>query len=275
MVAISTLSRNRTANSFNYLRRNMKYPASIAKPLLVMFLTLFFIMSGCGPDGGGVNTTGSTDASGSTSVDNTAADEPGATGVTGLDATEASHLTFMREEEKLARDVYLTLANLYPDQQAFSQIGTRSEQTHTDTMRDKLDQFDLPDPNPNTNELPASIGVFTGEEWGWYFTEKFALLTTKGAVSELDALYVGALIEELDMYDIVICPQVMVDRGYASPCGLEYTDERSLQTAYSALVSGSESHLRAFVEQIEAFIGAGNYVAQYITQAEVDTIFGR
>ena len=27
-----------------------------------------------------------------------------------LDAVEASHLTFMREEEKLARDVYLTLA---------------------------------------------------------------------------------------------------------------------------------------------------------------------
>lgn len=193
----------------------------------------------------------------------------------GLDATEASHLTFMREEEKLARDVYLTLADLYPDQQVFSRIATRSEQTHTDTMRDKLDQFNLPDPNPDTNNLPSSLGVFTGDEWGWYFMEKYALLTSRGKISELDALYVGAFIEELDMKDIAVCPQIMIDRGFSSPCGLAYTDERSLQTAYSALISGSESHLRAYVGQIEAVIGVGNYVAQYLTQAEVDAILGR
>ena len=94
----------------------------------------------------------------------------------------------MREEEKLARDVYLTLADLYPDQRVFSRIATRAEQTHTDTMRDKLDQFNLPDPNPRTNKLPSIIGKFTGDEWGWYFKEKFALLTAKGEVSELEAL---------------------------------------------------------------------------------------
>lgn len=192
-----------------------------------------------------------------------------------LDTTEASHLTFMREEEKLARDVYLTLASLYPDQQVFNRIATRSEQTHTDTMRDKLDQFNLPDPNPETNNLPSSIGEFTGNEWGWYFMEKFALLTAKGEISELDALYVGALIEELDMHDIAICPQVMVDRGFSSPCGLAYTDKRALKTAYSALINGSESHLRAYVGQIEAVIGTGNYKAQHLSQVEVDAILGR
>ena len=194
---------------------------------------------------------------------------------TALDAAEASHLTFMREEEKLARDVYLTLAELYPNQRVFSRIATRSEQTHADTMRDKLDQFNLPDPNPDTNNLPDSLGVFTGNEWGWHFTENFLSLTAKGAISELDALYVGALIEELDMHDIAVCPQVMVDRGFSSPCGLEYTDEDALKTAYSALISGSESHLRAYVGQIEAVIGVGNYEAQYLTQAEVDAILGR
>ncbi len=194
---------------------------------------------------------------------------------TGLDATEASHLTFMREEEKLARDVYLTLADLYPDQRVFSRIATRAEQTHTDTMRDKLDQFNLPDPNPRTNKLPSSIGKFTGDEWGWYFKEKFALLTAKGEGSELEALYVAAFIEELDMHDIAICPQVMIDHGYSSPCGLAYTDEGALQTAYSALISGSQSHLRAYVGQIEAVIGVGNYTAQYLTQEEVDAILGR
>jgi hypothetical protein len=41
------------------------------------------------------------------------------------------------------------------------------------------------------------------------------------------------------------------------------------------LVDGSENHLRAYVGQIEAVIGVGNYVAQYLTQEQVDTILGR
>jgi hypothetical protein len=201
---------------------------------------------------------------------------PNSTGTSSaLDVVEASHLTFMREEEKLARDVYLTLASMYPNQGVFNTIATASEQTHTDTMRDKLAQFGLPDPNPDTNNLPDSIGVFLGLEWGWYFTEKFGDLTSMARASELAALYVGAFIEELDMHDIAVCPQVMVDAGYPEPCGLEYTDESVLINAYSSLIDGSENHLRAFVGQIEAVIGDGNYVAQYLTQAEVDAILGR
>jgi hypothetical protein len=254
----------------------MKYSHIFTRPLIIILLTLSFFITGCSSeDTGGVTDTATTDADVPTSVDDTALDDLSAAEVDGLDTTEASHLTFMREEEKLARDVYLTLAELYPGQKIFNQIATRAEQTHTDTMRDKLDQFNLPDPNPNTNNLPSSLGVFTGDEWGWYFKEKFELLTAKGEVSELDALYVGAFIEELDMYDIAVCPQVMIDRGFSSPCGLEYTDERALQTAYSSLMSGSESHLRAYVGQIEAIIGTGNYEAQYLTQAEVDEILGR
>lgn len=258
----------------------MKYPHRFTKSLLLLLLTLPFMNISCNSEGtdGEASITSAdatTDTGGPTPVEDTAQDIISAEEVSGLDATEASHLTFMREEEKLARDVYLTLAELYPAQQVFSRIATRSEQTHTDTMRDKLDQFNLPDPNPDTNNLPSSLGVFTGNEWGWYFTEKFTLLTAKGKESELAALYVGALIEELDMHDIAVCPQVMIDRGFSSPCGLAYTDEAALQTAYSALISGSESHLRAYVGQIEAVIGVGNYEAQYLTQAEVDAILGR
>ena len=54
----------------------------------------------------------------------------------------------------------------------------------------------------------------------------------------------------------------MIDRGFPGPCGLEYTDESALQTAYSSLISGSESQLCAYVRQIEVDIGAGNYVAR-------------
>lgn len=195
-----------------------------------------------------------------------------------LDAAEETHLIFMREEEKLARDVYLTLAQWYPYQPVFNTIATGSEQTHTDTMRDKLADYGIADPNPDANELPEMIGVFTGETYGEYFTEKFTELTDRAATSELDALYVGAFIEELDMHDIAECPQVIVDMDNSideGECGLNYTDETALINAYSSLLDGSENHLRAYVGRIEAVIGAGNYEAQYLTQQEVDAILGR
>ena len=77
------------------------------------------------------------------------------------------------------------------------------------------------------------------------------------------------------MQDIAICPVVMMDAGYPEPCGLAYTDESSLINTFSSLIDGSENHLRAFVGQIEAVIGEGNYEAQYLGQWEVDVILGR
>lgn len=196
----------------------------------------------------------------------------------GLDSAEETHLVFMREEEKLARDVYLTLAQWYPYQTVFDTIASRSEQTHTDLMRDELEVFGIEDPNPDTNQLPESIGVFTGEVYGGYFSEKFAELTGRGSASELEALYVGAFIEELDMHDIAECPQVIVDMDNDigdGECGLNSTDEIVLIDAYSTLLDGSENHLRSFVGRIEAVIGIGNYEAQYLSQQEVDSILGR
>lgn len=195
-----------------------------------------------------------------------------------LDAGEETHLVFMREEEKLARDVYLTLSTLYPAEPAFANIGEGSEQTHTDTVRDMLATYNIADPNPDANDLPDSIGVFTGADYGWYFTEKFNYLVSWGSQSVLDALYVGAFIEELDMIDIVGCPKVIVetDNGIGEgECGLTYTDEPPLQNMYTHLVDGSKDHLRAYVKNIETIIGEGNYVAQILTQEEVDAILGR
>ena len=192
-----------------------------------------------------------------------------------LDDYEASHLTFMREEEKLARDVYLTFAGMWPDQPLFYNIATKSEQTHTDTMRDKLAQYGVEDPNPDTNNLPDSLGAFSDTEWGRYFDVKFRELTAKGGNSELDALYAGAFIEELDMHDIAECPEVMTAAGYPDPCGLNYTEELGLINAYSFLIDGSEGHLRAYVGQIEAGEGNCTYEAQYLSQEEVDAILGR
>lgn len=197
---------------------------------------------------------------------------------TTLDAAEVTHLVFMREEEKLARDVYLTLGELYPQQRIFDRIATQSEQQHTDAVLAKLNEYNIPDPNPVTDKLPESIGVFTGAEYGSYFLEKYTALVEIGTRSELNALYVGAFIEELDMHDIIECPDVIVDRDNGigeGGCGMNYTDEEDIQRTLSNLLEGSENHLRAFVGQIEAVIGEGNYEAQYLSQEEVDTILGR
>jgi len=44
-------------------------------------------------------------------------------GLTVLDAAEETHMIFMREEEKLARDVYLTFAQWYPNQPVFDTVA--------------------------------------------------------------------------------------------------------------------------------------------------------
>lgn len=197
-----------------------------------------------------------------------------------LDEIEATHLTFMRSEEKLARDVYLTLAARYAGEtgaEVFTTIAEGSEQTHTDAVRDMLAIYGLEDPNPDADDLPASIGVFVDGEYAWYFQEKFQQLTELGSIDLLSALRVGAFIEELDMNDIILCPKVileMEEQITGDVCGLEYTDEKSLQTLYAHLVDGSENHLRAFVKNIEAITGSA-YEAQVLTQEQVDAILGR
>jgi len=73
----------------------------------------------------------------------------------------------------------------------------------------------------------------------------------------LQALLNGALIEELDMHDIIYCPEVIVEAdeedgftdGYS--CGMEYTEGKALIRSYGNLLDGSGNHLPAFVKVIE------------------------
>lgn len=190
-----------------------------------------------------------------------------------VDENEIQHLIFMREEEKLARDVYITLGMMYPNLKVFGNISA-SEERHTCSVCDKLNQYDIEDPVVNDN-----VGVFSGKEYGSYFTEKYQQLVARGEVSELEALYVGGFIEELDMMDIQQCPKVIVetDNGIDSidQCGKVYTDNADIQRMYTSLLEGSKNHLRAFVNGIEKQIGAGNYEAQVLSQEQVDEILKR
>lgn len=166
---------------------------------------------------------------------------------TALTSTETSDLQYMREEEKLARDVYLTMHAQWGDQSTvFSNIAA-SEESHTSTVNYLLEKFNVDDPVIND-----TIGVFTNQELQALYNE----LVEKGSQSFIDALYVGALIEEKDMHDIL--------------AAIEDTDERAIILAYSNLLDGSKSHLRAFVNVIEQ--QGLEYEAQILDEEEVELI---
>lgn len=190
-----------------------------------------------------------------------------------LDYNELTHLIFMREEEKLARDVYTKLGSMYPDSVIFGNIDD-SEQRHTTAVKNMIEKYGYEDPNTNDN-----IGVYTGEDYGWYFTEKYNLLVERASISELEALYVGAFIEELDMMDIKQCPKVIVeaDNGIneVTECGRISTDNSDIANLYDFLLDGSDSHLAGYVKNIEKYIGQGNYQAQVLSQDQVDEILDR
>ena len=165
-------------------------------------------------------------------------------GTTALSEPEAEMLTFMREEEKLARDVYIEMFETW-DAVIFSNIAD-SEQQHMDTLKKMIDKYDLPDP------VLAGLGQFTNED----LQEKYNELVDAGSISYIDGLYVGATIEELDMVDI--------------QHAIDVTSHIDIITAYQNLLEGSKSHLRAYVGVLEKQGLA--YSPQYLSQELFDAI---
>lgn len=162
-----------------------------------------------------------------------------------LDAQEAATLTFMREEERLARDVYVEMDGLW-SLLPFASIAT-SEQQHMDAIKVQMDKYGLADPSD-----PNATGVFADGELQQLYTD----LVDRGDDSYLAALQVGALIEEVDIEDLEVA--------------IEATDNADLQKVYDNLLRGSRNHLRAFVAEIER--QGVVYVAQHLDQAAVDAI---
>ena len=161
-----------------------------------------------------------------------------------LNSTEIESLLFMREEEKMARDVYITLYGAWNDA-VFDNIA-KSEQEHMDAIKVLLDKYNLADP------VIDSIGVFNDQELQILYDE----LLASGEVSHMEALYVGALIEEVDMRDI----QEAIDS----------IENEDIIRTYESLLKGSRNHLRSFVSKIEA--QGAVYEATVLTQEEVDAI---
>lgn len=163
-----------------------------------------------------------------------------------LSAEEEADLLFMREEEKLARDTYMTLYEAW-DLSVFSNIAS-SEQSHMDALLKLLKKYRLPDPAATTG-----VGEFTNTTLQALYYD----LITLGKASYYDALKVGGLIEEKDMHDI----QEAIDRS----------QKADIDAVYESLLCGSRNHLRAFAQNIEFLIGLP-YTAQVLSQEEVDEI---
>ena len=162
-----------------------------------------------------------------------------------LSEKEIAGLILMREEEKLARDVYNALGEKWGIN-IFTNIA-RSEQTHTDAIKVLLDRYEIEDPVKDDHS-----GVFTSPE----LDELYQNLTEQGSSSLLDALTVGAIIEDLDIKDL-------------NELSAE-TDNADIIATYDNLNKGSRNHLRAFMRLIEN--NNGSYSPQYISQAEFDGI---
>jgi len=167
---------------------------------------------------------------------------------TTLTTDEKNDLTFMREEEKLARDVYLTLFDVWGTP-VFANIAT-SEQQHMDAILNLLNLYNLPDPAAG-----KLVGEFVNEE----LQALYDALIARGKKSALEALMVGGVIEETDIEDL--------------NAAMATSRLNNIDKVYQNLLNGSYNHLRAFASNIESLTGQP-YVAQVVSQDIVDNILG-
>jgi hypothetical protein len=141
-------------------------------------------------------------------------------------------LTYMREEEKLARDVYIYLFDMYGSR-IFGNISV-SEQRHMDAIKTLLDRDGIPDPvGMNTDPVGQDVkGVFFNPD----LQKLYDKLIYGGSESLIQALRVGVFIEETDIDDL--------ETGIAS------TIRRDVSKVYRNLLTGSYNHLDAFCSNL-------------------------
>ena len=151
---------------------------------------------------------------------------------------EIDALLYMREEEKLARDVYNVLYAQWGIP-VFQNIAA-SEQTHMDAVKAVMDTYGLSDP------ASATAGEFTNQA----LQDLYDQLAAKGSLSSADAMLVGGAIEEIDIQDLR-------ER-------LAETTHADIVQVFNNLLSGSIHHLSAFSAQYLSITGSA-YVPQYMS----------
>jgi len=145
-----------------------------------------------------------------------------------LTADEISWLTHMREEEKVARDVYLRMYDNYKAP-VFKNIAI-SEQRHMDAIKKLLDTYSVPDPAAG-----KGIGEFTNPDLQKLYDD----LIVQGSISKVEAFKVGVIIEETDIDDL--------NKAIAA------ARHDDIITVYNNLLLGSCNHLDAFESQLAKY----------------------
>lgn len=162
-----------------------------------------------------------------------------------LNDAELEALSYMREEEKLARDVYLYLYDIW-DTPIFNNIAD-AEQTHMDAVLRVIQKYDLADPAQSTQP-----GIFSDPTLQGLYDS----LTAQGAASLIDGYLVGATIEDLDIYDL--------------RRSLALVDNEDITVVFENLEKGSRNHMRAFTGRLTDL--GMVYSPTYISQEEYDSI---
>ena len=148
-------------------------------------------------------------------------------GTVELTAAEIEGLIWMREEEKMAGDLYTLFYNAY-ELRIFGNIA-QSEGTHTKAVLALLNYYNIDDP------VFEETGLFQNDTLQSLFDE----LKAAGEVSLVEALKVGAFVEETDILDLE--EQLTV------------TTNEDILLVYENLLRGSRNHLRAFVRVLAKY----------------------
>jgi len=147
------------------------------------------------------------------------------TALTELSKEEIGTLLWMREEEKLARDVYITMNEKW-NAKVFARVAA-SEQKHFDAIGKKLVLYGIPDP------ALVEIGKFSVPA----LQTMYDTLVTQGSASYVEALKVGVTIEEEDIEDL--------------EAAIAETNAVPLEITYVHLLNGAENHLSCFIKLLE------------------------
>lgn len=160
-----------------------------------------------------------------------------------LSNEDTNALLFMLEEEKLARDTYDYLDELFGINQ-FSNIKL-SEQSHMNAVAKLLDQY-------NIDYAILPYGEFKNQEMQDFYDQ----FVEKGQIDAMNALEIGATIEDLDIVDL--------DEF------IKATSNTSIISVFESLQCGSRNHLRSFVRVIEN--SNETYEPQYLSLEDYNAI---
>lgn len=175
-----------------------------------------------------------------------AQDAPAAVQVAPLSAAERAHLVRAREEQKMARDLYMAFAEAYPDARVFRSLE-REEGYHMGRVYELLTTYEIPDPVG-----AHGPGYFEDQELQRLYTAALA----EGRTSYAAALRATARVEELDLVDLARA--------------LDASTTPALDRVFEQLARGSRRHLRTAVQALAA--AGETYAPQHLSREAFDAV---